>query len=86
MAELIIISKLLYKKTHRQYLREFKVGRKFRFYGFYKEVNTYEITRGPRLWRNREIIVNVDDAPGVCTIYRSSGKTRYSKDDIVWLD
>ena len=31
---------MLYKKVHRQYLRQFRVGRKFKCYGF-----VYEITK-----------------------------------------
>ena len=38
---------MLYKKIHRQHFREFKVGRKFRFYG-----NVYKITEEPNIKGN----------------------------------
>ena len=37
---------MLYKKIHRRYLKQFRVGRKFKFKGLTEE---YEITREPRI-------------------------------------
>ena len=37
---------MLYKKIHRQYVKEFWVGRKFKY-----KCNIYEVTGGPRIIR-----------------------------------
>ena len=37
---------MLYKKIHRQYLKNFRLGRKFKFCGL---PEVYEITREPRI-------------------------------------
>ena len=72
---------MLYKKIHRQYIREFWIGRKFILHG-----ETYEITKKPRIgFCDRCINVNggwpvIEIAGPHC-----SGKIKY-KGAFVWLD
>ena len=69
---------MLYKKIHRQYLREFRVGRRFEYRG-----DIYEITRGPFFLTPRRIWI--DRGIGNCmSILSESGKMQYK--EIVWLE
>lgn len=82
---------MLYKKTHRQYLREFKVGRRYRYEGD----GVYEITRKPYIDEDYYIKIDVDNdryfsCRCIAVIALYSGKMWYkfkiAKDIIIWLD
>lgn len=83
---------MLYKKTHRQHVRKYWIGRKFK-YGDCEEV--YKVTGKPYIGR-RDIIVNVVDCDhieevkwnlvrlvGLLEGYTAEGK---SKSRITWLN
>ena len=70
---------MLYKKIHRQYLREFKKGRKFKFNDGSEEV--YEIFDEPLVDEDDELIW-VD---GMSLISLYSGRLLH-KDYITWLN
>ena len=71
---------MLYKKTHRQYLREWRVGRKFKVNG-----KVYEITKEEPFIEYGSIFVD-----GWCLIPiggEYSGKVWYKFDyDLEWLN
>ena len=70
---------MLYKKVHRQYLREFRVGRRFRFYDDSSEV--HEVTRKPEIGL---FSIRVSDWD-VISMVQWPGKM-WLKDNIEWLD
>ena len=70
---------MLYKKVHRQYLKEWRLGRKFKYLGSNDEVVVRKVTYEPTIV-DSYICVN-----GVDLISFSSGKIRY-KDVFIWLD
>ena len=76
---------MLYKKVHRQYLREFREGRKFK-----DNSNIYEVTRKPYI---NEDYIQIDVDNGyfgdrcIAVIALYSGKMWYKyKSDITWLE
>lgn len=69
---------MLYKKIHRQYLREFRVGRKFRFDGEVYKVTTKPVTTDSTIFIFRGITYNT-----LIDLY--DGKMCY-KDKVVWLN
>ena len=71
---------MLYKKIHRQYVKEFRVGRKYKLYG--DDDVVCEIAGKPYI-----------DIEGSCIntdcwflISLSSGRLFFNKDDFEWLD
>ena len=78
---------MLYKKYHRQYVREFRVGRRFR----YGSGNIFEITSKPQIDRYY-IYIGIDKRLYNCNILRLTpltllGKGRlWGKKEITWLD
>ena len=65
---------MLYKKVHRQYIRQFRIGRKFRFFG-----DVHEVAEKPYI-ENNTILVN-----GVDLIPLYSGRL-LNRSVFVWLD
>lgn len=83
---------MLCKKVHRQYVREFWVGRKFKFRG-----EVYKVTRKPFIYYPKgSICVSVKyNGPGNWnwglivikdSYYSFSIGERLDKDDITWLN
>lgn len=75
---------MLYKKIHRQHVRQFRVGRKFRFVDNYND-RVYKITGKPHIplfTKGKRSTIRVD-----CwdLIFVWSGKL-WHKDDITWLN
>ena len=70
---------MLYKKIHRQYLREFKRGRKFKIRNINCKGKVYEVTKEPIIGR---VAIWID---GMDLISFYSGKIRY-KDEFKWID
>lgn len=78
---------MLYKKVHRQYLREFRIGRTFRYYG------RGDVSKITRLYTTRDcyisVLVRCNCIPMSLTlIYMKgpwNGKLLYI-DDIEWLE
>lgn len=78
---------MLYKKIHRQYLREFKVGRKFEYRG------SGDIGKITKLYTTRDCYVSVSARFGCLPISLTlihmtgpwNGKLLYI-DDITWLE
>lgn len=73
---------MLYKKIHRQFLREFKVGRKYRFGGV-----VFEITGKPYIcgrYIRVDEVNNYDEGTYDLIVDLDSGKMIY--DYITWLD
>ncbi len=71
---------MLYKKIYRQYLREFRIGRKFKFYG-----GVFKITEKPRIEGN---YIRVDDWD-LISITGGGYRQMWFKGDreeITWLD
>ena len=69
---------MLYKKIHRQFVRQFRVGRR------YWHHDIYEITKKPRIGGrdySRSIVVD-----GRWLINLGSGRLLFNKDDFEWLD
>lgn len=86
---------MLYKKTHRQHVRKYWIGRKFKYKEYGKESEVYKVTEKPYIGR-RDIKVNVVDCScmgevkwnlvrlvGLLEGYTAEGK---SKSRITWLD
>ena len=67
---------MLYKKVHRQYLRQFRVGRRFMYCGF-----VYKITKGPFFLTSKRIWI--DRGMGNCMSILSESGERVS---IFWLN
>ena len=67
---------MLYKKIHRQFVREFRIGRKYGFSGsnIQHRVNYKPSVGRDFIWINELIL-----------IYFSSGRIQY-KDKIIWLN
>ena len=80
---------MLYKKIHRQYLREFKVGRKFsvgNMFDFFQGI--FEVAREPYISVGEEYI-RVSCHPGGCALnlidmHSHKGRIQH-KDHITWL-
>ena len=81
---------MLYKKVHRQYLRECKIGRKFRFRG-----EVYKVTGKPFIYYSEGSICVKCSGPGnwdywdlvvVNDFYGWSIGKRLDKDNIEWLN
>ena len=74
---------MLYKKIHRQHVKQFRKGRKFRFYGFHE----VKIIKEPYI-DGDYIKINVAydryDNPAIISFY--SGKLWHKNDDITWLE
>ncbi len=71
---------MLYKKIHRQYVREFRVGREFEY-----KHEIFVVTGGPCILSKR-IAVAIDSVRSLWyIIYLPYGRLRY-KNDITWLD
>ena len=73
---------MLYKKFHRQFIRQFWKGRKFRFND---GGNIYEVTFGPYISWTGNIVVDISNRDAWRIIRLSTGKLRY-KDNIEWLE
>lgn len=73
---------MLYKKIHRQHLREWRIGRRFRFYD---DVNNwaYKITSEPYIKDNYIVILRGSTYNILIDLY--DGKMCY-KDKVVWLN
>lgn len=71
---------MLYKKVHRQFLRDFRVGRKFKT----KYSVVCEITKGLHISREW-IVVEVDDEDMWYIIKLFSGQI-WDKNDMIWLE
>ena len=77
---------MLYKKIHRQYLRQFRIGRTFRQYGRKNvlKITKLYITRGCYIY----VSVSGDCLPPMSIIHMTgpwNGKLLYT-DDITWLE
>lgn len=81
---------MLYKKIHRQYLREFKKGREFRVGDDVYKVNgkpyikggyIYSVVSGDNAWP----LIPLVDAPKSIYYYPDKGE-RIDEDYIEWLD
>ena len=79
---------MLYKKAHRQYLREWRIGRRFRFYD---DVNNwaYRITSEPYI-KDNYIVILRGSTYNTFNTFRAlidlyDGKMYY-KDKVVWLN
>lgn len=72
---------MLYKKVHRQFLREFRIGRRFK-YGSFKTI--YKITNKPYIDQNYSIRI-VENFPLISMTGPFSG-SMLSRDWITWLD
>ena len=66
---------MLYKKIHRQYLREFRKGRRFKWFG-----STEVVTKNPDIDGN---YIWVGD---LFLIHLPSGRIRHKNDIITWLE
>lgn len=78
---------MLYKKIHRQYLRQFRVGRKYRFAGFKK---ICKITKEPFIHKydKRRIYIMIDRG-GILShsvILSLCSTSRLYDNIITWLD
>ena len=72
---------MLYKKVHRQYLREFRTGRKFKFYD--DNIINFNVTREPYFVGR---MVCIDENRGNCKAVLSILSGRVKNKEIVWLD
>ena len=70
---------MLYKKVHRQFLRDFRVGRKYKLHG--DEV-VREITKKPYIGK-QDNCINTDRW---FLISFSTGRLIFNKDDFEWLN
>ena len=84
---------MLYKKIHRQYLREFRVGRKFKYFRYGRE-DVLKVIR-PHITRNCyvSVLVRCDCLPISLTLIYMTDKTGswfkgelINIDDITWLE
>lgn len=78
---------MLYKKVHRKYLRQFRIGRTFRYYG------REDVLKITKLYTTRNCYISVSARCGCFPISLTlihmtgpwNGKLLYI-DDIEWLD
>lgn len=81
---------MLYKKIHRQFLREFRVGREFKFFDVLEEV--YEVTQKPYIDINGIMAYLKGDSSGVNMrwyLIHTSGYYKgriLSNGNIAWLE
>ena len=65
---------MLYKKVHRQHIREWRLGREFKIRGEVDEVASGPYTKGGFIWIGNWYLIHL-----------LSGKLKH-KDDITWLN
>ena len=81
---------MLYKKIHRQHLREFKVGRVFRYGNMFDSLQGIFEVAGESYISVGEEYIRVNCHPGGCALnlidmHSHKGRIRH-KDHITWLD
>lgn len=54
---------MLYKKIHRQYLRKFWIGRKFKWCNGVREITGKPYTKGCCIWVDGLYLIYIDGAP-----------------------
>lgn len=72
---------MLYKKIHRQYLRQWRLGRKFKYGGF---KTIFKITNKPYIDKNHTI--RIDEKFPLISITGPFSGSMLSRDWITWLD